>query len=108
MRYSATLTITVPASLYDTACAIARALDPDVGGANSFGPQIDGAKTYTTSTPCTPEFASQVPLLLADPEALLALVAADYADRWPDLTAPTLDECNAFCAGVVVVGDSKE
>lgn len=33
MSYTASITITVPAALYSVACAVARALDPDVGGA---------------------------------------------------------------------------
>lgn len=110
MSYDATLTITVPAALYDTACSIARALDSDVGGANSFGPHTtldaDGNEvtpdSYTTSTPCTSEFKQQAMAMLADPAMLHYAVSQDYAARWADLTAPTLDECAAFCAGVVV------
>ena len=33
---------------------------------------------------------------------LHAAAAADYAARWGDLTAPTLAECEAFCAGVTL------
>lgn len=110
MSYDATLTITVPAALYDTACSIARALDSDVGGANSFGPRTtldaDGntvtPDSYTTSTPCTSEFKSQAIAMLADPAMLHYAVSADYAARWADLTPPTLSECEAFCAGAVV------
>lgn len=40
--------------------------------------------------------------LLANPAALHAAVAADYAARWPDLIQPTLAECEAFCAGAVL------
>lgn len=32
-----------------------------------------------------------------------AAVAADYATRWPDLTAPTLAECQSFVAGCEIV-----
>lgn len=110
MSYSETLRITVPASLYDVACAITRALDPDTGGCKSWGPRIrvdvDGNEvtpsSYTTSTPCTPEFKTQALQLLQLPEALHQVVSADYASRWPDLTPPTLAECQAFCAGAVI------
>lgn len=102
MSYDATLTITIPASLYDTACAIARALDVDVGGADSFGPQVDEATEYTTSTPCTSAFKEQALAMLADPALLRGAVTADYAARWADLVPPTLEDCEAFCAGVVV------
>ena len=103
MSYDATLTITVPASLYDTACAIARALDSDVGGANSFGPQVEGATEYTTSTPCTSEFKAQAIAMLADPAVLCHVVSQDYAARWGDLEPPSLAECVVFCSGAVAV-----
>lgn len=102
MSYTASLTITVPAALYSVACAIARALDPDVGGADSFGPLIDGATEYTTTTPCRPEFAQQALAMASNPAMLHYAVSADYAARWPGLTPPTLAECHAFCAGAVL------
>lgn len=102
MTYDATLTITVPASLYDTACAIARSLDPDAGGYSSFGPQVEGATEYTTSTPCTSEFKAQALQMLADPAVLCHVVAQDYAARWADLEPPTLGECVVFCAQVTL------
>lgn len=111
MSYSATITTTILASLYSVACAIAKALDTDSAGERNYGPATltDAAgneytpDSYTSTVPCTPEFAAQVPLLLADHEALHALVAAAYADRWPDLECPTLEDCEAFCAGAVLV-----
>jgi hypothetical protein len=102
MAYDSTLTITIPASLYDVACAIARALDVDTGGAESYGPKLDDATEYTTATPCTAEFKAQAVQLLQYPDALFDVVSADYATRWPDLTPPTLEDCEAFCAAVVV------
>lgn len=109
--YTHRLKLTIPASLYDVACAIARALDVDSGGADSWGPrnQVDseGNETtpthYTTETPCTEAFHSQALAMLDDAAMLHAVVAADYAARWPDLTPPTLAECEAFVAGVVLV-----
>ena len=111
MTYDATLTITVPASLYDTACAISRALDPDSGGYASWGPRttLDEAgneltpDSYTTSTPCTSEFKAQAVAMLANPAMLHGAVKADYLARWPDLTPPTLEQCAVFCAAVSVV-----
>ena len=111
MSYDATLTISIPNSLYDVACSIARAMDPDSGGAASYGPRTlmtdEGVsyipETYTTSTPCTSEFKAQAMAMLADPAMLHYAVSQDYAARWPDLTPPTLEECESFCAGVVVV-----
>ena len=102
MSYDATLTITVPAALYDTACAIARALDPDAGGHLSYGPPVEGATEYTTSTPCTSAFKAQALAMLADPMLLHGAVAADYAARWGELVPPTLGECEGFCAQVTL------
>jgi hypothetical protein len=106
-RYSAHISITIPASLYDVGCAIARAMDPDVGGHLSYGPRmrVDAEgdeyqpESYTTSFPCTEEFAAQARYLLATPPALHAAVSADYGARWADLEPPNLEQCEAFCAG---------
>lgn len=43
-----------------------------------------------------------VPSEHVDLARALAAAAADYAARWGDLTAPTLAECEAFCAGVTL------
>jgi hypothetical protein len=102
MSYSASITITVPAALYSVACAVARALDPDVGGADSFGPEREDATEYTTTTPCVPAFAAQALAMVSNPAMLHYAVAADYATRWHDLTPPTLAECEAFCAEAVI------
>lgn len=97
--YTETLTITVPTELSDIASRIARALDPDVGGADSF--QLDpGNETISVTTPCTPEYRALMLNLQSDPAALHALVVADYTARWPELTPPTLAECEAFCSAI--------
>ncbi len=102
MSYTASITITVPAALYSVACAVARTLDPDVGGAESFGPECEDATEYTTTTPCVPAFAAQALAMASNPAMLHYAVTADYANRWPDLIPPTLTECEAFCAGAVL------
>jgi len=98
--YDATLSITLPSELADIAAAIGRALDPDSGGADSFTLSEDGL-TISTSTPCTSGFAAQAEYMLSHPEALFQAVAADYLARWADMTPPSLEECEQFCAGVV-------
>lgn len=116
MSYTARLAITVPAALYDTACAVARALDPDVGGANSFGPRHrldeEGNPTqpshYSTETPCTTAFATQAKTLMAAPQMLHAVVLADYATRWPDIAPPSLADMQAFAAMAVVTTSTPE
>lgn len=99
--YTETLSIKLPSSLLEIASRISRALDPDVGGADSFTLSSDGL-TISTSTPCTSAFAQQAAYMLTHPEALFSAVSADYAARWADLVPPTLAECEQFCAGVIV------
>ena len=91
------LTITIPAALYHSASAIMRALDPDVGGALSFGAYDPEATSYTTGMPCCESCLARA----SDPAALHEYVVANYASRWPDLPTPTLAEVEAFCGCVV-------
>lgn len=106
MSYSATITTRIPASLYHIACAIAKALDTDNAGERNYGPETlpDGSipEFYTSTVPCTQEFADNVPVLLGNPAALHAVVSADYAARWPDLECPTLADCEAFCTNAIL------
>ena len=107
MSYNAQVTTKIPAPLYRIACAIAKALDTDSAGERNYGPETlpDGSipEFYTSTVPCTQEFADNVPVLLGSPAALHAVVSTDYAARWPDLECPTLADCEAFCAGVELI-----
>lgn len=107
MSYNAQVTTKVAAPLYRIACAIAKALDTDSAGERNYGPETlpDGSvpEFYVSTVPCTQEFADNVPVLLGNPAALHAVVSADYATRWSDLTCPTPADCEAFCAGAVVI-----
>jgi hypothetical protein len=113
-----TISITLPAELADIAAKIGRAFDPDIGGDKSFGLSADGL-TISTSAPCTDQFYAWCMYVLGHPdtpvtedgvlaglfeqhpEELYAACAADYAERWQGFEAPTLEECTAFCAGVI-------
>ncbi len=104
MSYTARLTVTIPPDLIDTGRKITRALDPDLGGAESWMPIHDTPNdpespivSYVADTPCTPEFKAQAEAMLADPAILHAAVEMDYEARWPDLVPPTAEECQAFC-----------
>ena len=102
------LLITIPADLYALACAIVQTFDTDSGGALSFGPReqmdADGntytPDTYSTNLPVPGDFPTD---MLTDHEQLHAFVSAAYAERWADLECPTLEDCEAFCAGAVLV-----
>ena len=99
-NYDHTLSITLPAALLPIAQSISLALDPDVGGSESWM-LTEAGDTISTSTPCTAEFYAQAQYMLTDPAALHAACAADYAARWADLVPPTLEDCVAFCAAVI-------
>lgn len=100
MTYSERMTITLPAAMAEIAASIGRAMDSDVGGAHSFALSEDG-KTISCTTPCEPHFLAQAEYMMVHPEALFAAVTADYATRWPDLKAPTLADCKAFCTSII-------
>ena len=94
--YDHLVIVTVPASLGGVAAAVGRALDPDVGGADSFVPQPDG--TLRAAAWSVREYAQALPYLVADPAALHASVVLDYQQRWPALSPPPLAAITDFCA----------
>ena len=90
MRYTHTMTVTVPDALVPVAKMLSKAFDEDSGGDLAF-------ESTTYVSPITEHLAAAAPYLLLDPAALHASVAADYASRWPDLDPPTLDDVTQFC-----------
>ena len=108
--YNHTITIKLPFSLADIAVKVGKALDDDVGGEHNFhrdilsfaGETTIYADTISTSVMCTADFKIQSDYMMEHPEALFAACQADYATRWPELTPPTLAECERFCAGIIL------
>ena len=107
--------LTIPISLYDTACAIAQALDTDSGGAASWGPHTTSDSDGNEVTPDTYSTEGTfgrdpdtLTTMLSDPEALHTFITAEYASRWADQTPPTLADCQAFCAGAVIAEPATE
>ena len=98
--YTETLTVTLPEALAEIAAKIGRAFDPDRGGADSFVVVGDG--TIQCRTPVKPFFKEQAFAMMANPAYLHGACLQDYQTRWPDLTPPTLAECEQFCAVVVL------
>lgn len=88
------VTVTCPLELAVTASAVGRAMDIDVGGADSFV-ELDGV--LVAQTWASEEFASMFDYLLANPLGLAQAVDADFATRWPELTPPDLPDIEAFC-----------
>lgn len=96
--------IVAPVSSKALANAVARAFDPDVGGACSFDVIRCGA-TASHAVCDTPliEATAQVFVALQTDAALLhQMCVADYADRWPALTPPTLAQCEQFLSMAVM------
>lgn len=86
--------VAVPTQLADTARAIGRAMDIDVGGSDSFVEE-DGilvARTWASEA-----FARMFQYLLVNPAGLHMAVASDYETRWPELAPPDLPAIEVFC-----------
>lgn len=88
------VTVTCPVELAATASAIGRALDIDVGGADSF---VERDGMLVAQTWASDEFASMFLHLLANPAGLCQAVAADFSTRWPLLEPPDLPAVETFC-----------
>ncbi len=88
------VTVTVPLELAATASAVGRAMDIDVGGADSF---IERDGQLVAQTWASEAFASMFAYLIASPAGLHMAVAADFATRWPELEPPDLTGITAFC-----------
>ena len=98
--YNEIISITLPADLAEIASKVGRAMDSDVGGADSFTLSADGL-TISTTALCTSSYKAQADYLLEHPADLHAYCTQDYAARWTEFDPPTLEECEAFCAGVI-------
>ena len=115
VSYTERLIVTISPELLDIGRSITRALDVDVGGAQSWTPVRDDPAdiesaivAYVADTPCTPGFKAQAIAMLDNPAMLHAAVSADYAARWGELVPPTLSECKAFCNGAVIAEPSTK
>jgi hypothetical protein len=113
------ITFICPIAQQEVAKRISRSLDPDVGGYEAFNTLVstDGNSPATHviyGTPARDSFVTTVQALsdantpLANRAAALKqIVDADYAARWPNETSPTLAECEAFLAGLVIYVDTS-
>ena len=110
MTYDHRIVCIIPAPLTEIAAHVGRALDPDTGGAQSFGIALSAtgsapATHYALDTPCDSEFAQAAPRLL-DAALLHGSICRDYAARWPDVETPAVETVAAFCNSCVLVVDS--
>ena len=110
MTYDHRIICIIPAPLNEIAAHVGRALDPDTGGAESFGIALSKtgaapATHYALDTPCDAGFAAAAPWLL-DANLLHGSICRDYAARWPDVDTPTVEAVESFCDSCVLVVDS--
>ena len=96
--------IVVPVGLVSLANAIARAFDPDTGGALSFNILRCGspATHAVCDTPLVEATANVFVNLQGNPALLHQMCVADYADRWPELNPPSLSECEQFLSATLM------
>jgi hypothetical protein len=118
MSWNHYLVLILPIERQSIGNAIARSLDPDMGGDQTFTltASADGNLPATKTlcgTSCRESFLQTVQALtdsntpLANRAAALKqMVDADYANRWPEEVPPTLAECEAFLADLVVYIDT--
>ena len=99
-NYSERFNLTLSDTVKEIAAKVGKGFDPDVHGEYSFHDNGDG--TISTSTPCTPEFKAQGDYLMTNPDALYMAMQSAYAERWAELEAPTLAECQAFIDAIIL------
>jgi hypothetical protein len=101
------VTVTCPVELAAVASAVGRAMDIDVGGADSFVPVYASYDSYgkpvgepielCAQTWASQEFTEMFQYLIANPIGLYMAVSADYALRWGAMEPPDLPSIEAFC-----------
>ena len=89
------VTVTCPVELAATVSAVGRAMDIDVGGADSF---VEEGGMLVARTWANESFAGMFQYLLGNPDGLHLAIASDYASRWQELEPPSLPDVAAFCA----------
>ena len=109
MSYTNYIVLIIPEdeAIIATAKAASRALDPDMGGYEAFQQVVtDGTNNFRIyASPITAAIAAAMPQMKGYPPALKQVIDADYALRWPEETAPTLAEVEAFTAAVQMFPD---
>lgn len=94
--------VTVPLNYYNTASAVGRAMDIDVGGADSF---VERDGQLVAQTWANEAFARMFQYLISNPIGLAQAISADYDARWPEFTAPSTSDVQAFCEAAVLTID---
>ena len=96
------ITIKVPVELKELANRISRSLEPDTGGYHVFDTVFEDTHAVAEIPTCE-RYVSNFLALYLHPAQLYTFVKEDYLNRWPDLTPPTMSECEDFCASCTIL-----
>lgn len=101
----------IPADLLPLAQSISLAMDPDSGGDGTFSVPLSSsgeapATHYGASSAAAQDFAQNVLDIISGIIPLSLLVESAYAERWPDKTPPTIEECEQFRSALLVEVDT--
>lgn len=96
------ITLTVPAEVLTTAKLASQAMDPDVGGFYAFDRQDETTGLYSYTVNVSDEYLKAFEVFRAFPDMLRQTIALDFEHRFPDADPPTLAECEAFVAALVI------
>lgn len=97
MTYTTKITMSAPIELLSTCTKIAKAMDPDRGGENSF--QVGDTEIYTSFW-ATKSFSNTLQYLSTHSVELYNYCVEDYNRRWTNLIPPTLEECEQFTSSI--------
>ena len=95
------LTLTTHASTLETAKRASQALDEDCGGYAAFETQ-DEQGNYTYSVELPEGYPEQIAALMVDANLLHSFIEQQLTTRFPDDPIPTLQDCEALCAVLVL------
>ena len=101
------ITLTLPAEFKELGNRISRSLEPDSGGYHVFdilsdATRDDDGNILTPATivqsvmPCCERYIGNLMQHKDSPDSLFEYVTLDYASRWPDYQAPSLQDCITF------------
>jgi hypothetical protein len=94
--------LTVPAEVLMTAKLASQAMDPDVGGYHAFEAPDEATGLYSYTVNVSDEYLQAFDVFKDYPAYLQQSIALDFETRFPDAEPPTLADCEAFTAALVI------
>jgi hypothetical protein len=109
------ITLTLPAEFKELGNRISRSLESDSGGYHVFdilndavrdedGNILTPATIVQSVMPCCERYIGNLMQYKDDATLLHEFVSADYASRWPEHEAPTLNDCAEFLNALTIEG----